>query len=274
MSLSPRLLRPLASGRFLLDILQAEAAYSLRRLRTGYNGPAVQVRRSNDSAEQTFTPEQVAAGDLADWVGAGNDGFVTTWYDQTQNGQHVSQSTGSAQPKVVSNGALILTNSKPCINFDGTNDILVRSTATLGIHGPLFSVNKSNKSTGFQSIFRGGGISPLLTLHRFDASNFRTFAARSPNLDISTATTPTNHLLLFCEFVSSGANHFINNVAGTTTATTLPSGTRSPISVGGFTGFTEWFDGNIQEIVVFSSTYQSSSRSAITNNINAFYGIF
>ena len=49
------------------------------------------VRRSNDDAEQDFNSAHIPDGSLAAFIGAGNNGFVRTWYDQSDNGRHVGQ---------------------------------------------------------------------------------------------------------------------------------------------------------------------------------------
>ena len=50
------------------------------------------------------------------------DGAVTTWYDQTGNGNDATNATESEQPLVVSGGTLVTENSKAAIDFDGVND--------------------------------------------------------------------------------------------------------------------------------------------------------
>ena len=80
-----------AGPTFLLDDYPgAAAAYSLRQLRTGVTN-VVRVRRDNDDAEDDFTATEVSDGTLAAWVGAGNNGFVRTWYDQSGNNYHAGQ---------------------------------------------------------------------------------------------------------------------------------------------------------------------------------------
>ncbi len=65
----------------ILD-LQPAAAYSLRSFDADADPNVVNVRRSSDGATSDFTASEVSDGTLTDWVGAGNDGHVTTWYDQ------------------------------------------------------------------------------------------------------------------------------------------------------------------------------------------------
>ena len=73
----------------------AAAAYSLRQLSWAYGGAVVRVRRSSDNTESDFTATEVSDGTLAAWVGAGNDGFVRTWYDQSGNARHMIQATAA-----------------------------------------------------------------------------------------------------------------------------------------------------------------------------------
>jgi hypothetical protein len=88
--------------------LNPRAAWSLRLVRTAYTGPIIRVRRSSDDAEQDFYADRVSglldAPAIVAWVGAGNDGFVRTWYDQTGNGWHGVQTILTYQPKLVSAG--------------------------------------------------------------------------------------------------------------------------------------------------------------------------
>jgi Concanavalin A-like lectin/glucanases superfamily/Alpha-L-arabinofuranosidase B, catalytic len=100
----------IASRVGLLDALATPVvgAWSLRRLRGGYNGPCLTVRRDSDGGTQDigFT----ATGDLdisalLAFTGTAN-GFVTAWYDQTANPSNMVQSLSTRQPLIVTTGAL------------------------------------------------------------------------------------------------------------------------------------------------------------------------
>jgi len=60
--------RELVDGERTGDLVEAAAAYSLRNLSTSYTGNVVDVRRSSDDAEESFTAAEVADGTLEDWV--------------------------------------------------------------------------------------------------------------------------------------------------------------------------------------------------------------
>jgi hypothetical protein len=104
-------------------------------------GTVVRVRRSSDNTEQDFTAKQIDSGALETWVGAGNDGFVTTWYDQSGNGNDATQATASSQPKIVDTGALVTENGKAALDFDGVDDgLIVPDVETKSIYA-IFTQN-------------------------------------------------------------------------------------------------------------------------------------
>jgi len=84
----------------------AAAAYSLLKLRGAVTN-VVRVRRSQDDAEQDFTAAEIASEADVAWVGAGNDGFIVTLYDQSTNGRHKTEATLAFQPWIVIDGAAV-----------------------------------------------------------------------------------------------------------------------------------------------------------------------
>ena len=85
------------TGKFVLDqYTGAAAGYSLRQLSVNTTN-VVRVRRDLDNAEQDFTATEVVDGTLEAFVGSGNNGFVTTWYDQSGNGKDITQGTAGDQ---------------------------------------------------------------------------------------------------------------------------------------------------------------------------------
>jgi hypothetical protein len=110
----------------LLDTLTnaPSAAYSSRKLRSGYAGSAWRVRESDGNTEQNigFSGDDLDVTSLLSFVGS-NDGFLVTEFDQTTNGRDLTQATNSKQPKVVSAGSLITIGGRPGlqgVNVSGT----------------------------------------------------------------------------------------------------------------------------------------------------------
>ncbi len=102
----------------------AAAAYSTRiPSESAYSGPLMRVRESAGNTEQDIYASSVAdvygnqwldTTALLAFVGA-NNGFVTTWYDQSGGGNHMVQATAGSQPRIVLAGAVDLSNGKPAI---------------------------------------------------------------------------------------------------------------------------------------------------------------
>lgn len=93
--------------------------FSLRRLRSGYRGSAVRVRRASDNAEQDigFLSNVFNIAALNTFLG-GSQGFVRTFYNQGQIASNLSleQTNPSAQPEIV----VTSIGGKPGLRFNGS----------------------------------------------------------------------------------------------------------------------------------------------------------
>jgi hypothetical protein len=134
----------------------AGLAYSVRKLSSSYNGPALRVRRSSDNAETDIGfiyGYSLNTTALLNFCGAGN-GFVTTWYDQSGNGVNATQTDTTKQPLIVSSGVIDTVSGvgnldRPAIKFDGIDDFLQIAAPTAPSSASIFTVLKN--------IVKGGG---------------------------------------------------------------------------------------------------------------------
>jgi hypothetical protein len=254
----------------------AAAAYSLRNLSIYNTSPVVRVRRSSGSPDEAdFTATEVANGSLATWVGAGNNGFVRTWYDQSGNNRHATQTTTANQPQIVSSGALVQTNSKPALDFDGTSQRF--DIPTIAFNMNALSVNivsKADASTsqlGFASPDNNRLYVPFLSSGSYYvgyAGTFSTFSFGSSSI--------TSQYLVQFNAGGSTANAWRNAIASTAVSSNSAVEGGSNISLGsykkGATSANFW-DGTIQEVLFYTSD-QTSSQSGVASNINAHYAIY
>jgi hypothetical protein len=284
----------------------AAAAYSLRSLSTSTTN-VVKVRRSGDDAELDFTASEVSDGTLAAWVVAGGgteDGFVTTWYDQSGNTNNATQATAGNQPKIVSSGSLITQGSKAAMELDGVNDCLVTSqnnpfTFTGGVSIIHASYKNSTSYKQFETIVSAGttgnAINNATKSLGFGYGNDGT---QSPKPTITTdiwapsgiqydGTVGTNERHLIGVYISNWSTHKSTglsnlrlNGSDLTTksyggATTPSSLNTNPIKIGVFDQIlaTSFFGGSLQEVIIYASD-QSANRTGIEANINAHYNIY
>ena len=138
---TPYITPPVEIERLILDQVGVTPsfAFSTRKLREGYTGFALRIRRSTDNAQadvafdtnnvvsdnSTLTVAVAGGGlvvgntiDLASFR-SGSTLFVTIWYDQGANGYNGVQSTTSRQP-VFSLGIAGLSNQYASLVFTGT----------------------------------------------------------------------------------------------------------------------------------------------------------
>jgi hypothetical protein len=274
---------------------EAAAAYSLRYVSSTYTGPVVKVRRSNDDNELDFTPSEITDGTLETWVGA-NNGFVTTWYDQSGNGRNATQTTATYQPQIVSSGTLIKENGIPTTQYDGVNDYLQinNSSATgsnpINISGSSVSVftvltPTNNNSAYIFGNYQGSGVydGDHVLFHQDPSGSGITFKNSyddnvNPIQELSSLYS-INTTYLWTNILSLGSTAFmyVNNSLESSTSDTTD---------GNFTSDQDWvigarsidpsvevWGGKMSEIILHKSD-QSSNRQDIESNINNYYNIF
>jgi hypothetical protein len=118
----------------ILDDVTASStgAYStIRRLRTGYTGSLIRVRRSSDNTEQDIGyggDNYLDQSALTTFVGA-NSGFITKIYDQSGNTRDLAQSTSGNQPRIINAGTLSAINGLPAAEFYDSNKDLTSGIA-------------------------------------------------------------------------------------------------------------------------------------------------
>ena len=244
------------------------AAYSFRKLRNAYTGSAIRVRRSSDNTETNigFTAAGILdTTALTTFTGAG-DGFVTVWYDQSGNGLNVSQATTAAQPKIVAVGTVFTANSKTTMQFDATNDILLRTSSDAEV------LAMDSHSSVF--VHKVGAIwSNVYAVYQRRISNSNNPINYGPQGDPG-STVRTLYAWNGSAATYSSMKLFRSNTNVLTSTNSM--GTKSiptnPVfTIGNWTSeFTEKY---IQEVIIWS-TDQSSNISAINTLVNSYYSVY
>jgi len=257
----------------LLDLFpNAAAAYSLRKLRAAYSGAAVRVRRSSDNTEQDIGFD--ANGDLDTtallaFVGTGgtDNGFVTTWYDQSGNGNNATNATASEQPLVVSGGTLVTENGKAAIlSAPLATQNLLRATFTLAQPLSIIGVVKTPLDRDQMPISSQN--TTLRAYRRFATSD--NFLIQAGSNVFAGSQTLAQSLEFAVYNGSSGIFALDGNLL-----TTANFGTNGLDNLDLFqsNGGLPSYETYLQEVIIFDSN-QSANRTAIETNINNFYSIY
>ena len=257
----------------LLDLYpNAAAAYSVRKLRTAYTGSAIRVRRSSDNAESDigFSGGNLDTTSLTSFCGAGN-GFVTTWYDQSGNARNATQTTAANQPQIVLSGSVINENSKPCLDWNGSNFWLRTAAFSPTITQPVSYFITSQVDSVSNNVICDGVVNGFGLFYR-STSNNMTYDLGSSLLDSSVPNTQ----LLYSIIANTSSSLIYNN------SSLELSGNLGTRDVGGFTlgnlatgleSFGYQLKGSLQEFVFYASN-QNSNITGIQTNINSYYAIY
>lgn len=266
----------------LLDLYpDAAAAYSLRKLRTDYEGSAIRVRRSSDNAEQdiNFVDNELDTASLLLFVGA-NDGFVSVWYDQSGGGNNLIQLVATTQPYIVNGGELVLDGDKPSIYFNGTSELKSLNVESYGsLSRSIFiSMNyKDSPSTrGIISLTNSGVVTGSLWIITPELA-----VRANTYVWITSDPIPFNNRSLLSNIYVSPNNLFEGNnlwlnsseivrTSGTDGSINTNSGS---VTVGGNGLGSLRITANYDEIIIYKSN-QTANRLAIESNINNYYTIY
>jgi len=253
----------------LNDYSGAAAAYSLRLLDNTYTGDAIVVRRASDNTTQAigFVNNELDTTSLESFC-SGTDGFVTTWYDQSGNGNDAANVTAVTQPKIVSSGSTILENGKAAIEF---NVNWLTTSYPLPSVFSAFNVAKTNFANTFETIIGSELTFNDWIWHLFRSSKFQ---LRPDSGSYYSGATLNAQKYLINSIYNGDLNAYIDGnsyISQSSVALPSPSGnlqigtTQSNVSYS--------FNGILQEIILYDSD-QSTNRAGIETNINDHYSIY
>lgn len=271
------------------------AAYSLRRLYKSFNGSSIRVRRSSDNAEADigFTRKNTLnTTQLLNFVGSG-DGDVMVWSDQTNNGYHLIQEVPF---RIVASGVLITENNNPAMRSNNTASMSVTTPVTSRSNFTFATVAKFYTQTIWSPICgiktnttTAGNGEPLL---QQNGVSITSNALASHNTGVSDATgnlisiTTSNFLAQRIAFLSRNGGDSLGNGATLrlkindvfsavlVTQSFNVGGLSSTFRIGGRQQTaTAFFDGVIQEILLFSAALSINDELALMQNQGTYYGL-
>ena len=209
------------------------------------------------------------------------DGAVTTWYDQTGNGNNATNSTESEQPLVVSGGTLVEENGKAAIDFDGVDDYLTSASlaTTLSSIDFISAFTVFNGSSNNLTVWSvSDNTTTQVTRSMRNIIGQFDFQERDGSATRVTrgGSTTTQNLSSSLASIASGTNVYGNGTLADTDTTSLTSIALNSFNIGAYdrsTGLENFWDEPIQELIIFNSD-QSSNRTGMETNINDHFDIY
>lgn len=253
-------------------------AVGMRKIVPTYAGSWIKVRRSSDNTTQDigFSGNSPDTAALLTFCGVGN-GFVHTWYDQTGNALHYTQTTNSLQPSIVNAGAVrVNANGNPQIYFDGADFMFGPDTTGFGVGFTALGVAGVNADVtynAFLSKSTAGGVPSPFDIYNdsFVVGNGVSLATRT----LSTGFTAAAGYGQWSFAASASAT------AGWLNGASIGSGGASVYSeqafahgvyLGGREQGATHLDGNISEMLIWNLVLTTAQRQDREAAQKAFYG--
>lgn len=271
------------SDNLLDNYANAQAAYSLRKLRAAYSGAAIRVRNAGGSETDIGFDSNgdLDTASLALHAGSGS-GLIVTWYDQSGNGRDATQSTQSLRPHITTSGTLETVNGKPAIYFDG--DYLDTSAFSPNPNGEMnyLAVSQWDSTTDFAMVANQfGGTTSERNFYYWMRSNGTIMISQyygdlqATVINPSGSTAANTQYIFSAEFASSTSNGYWNGtlVTGTTQSGT-PENDSEQLRIGAIgTNGTYPLRGYVQEFIMWSNS-TALDPDAISNDVNNYYSAF
>ena len=271
-----------------------DVAFSLRKVNSSYTGHAVRIRRASDNVEvnvsfdtndkvSTSSPIEdttevggeigsTTATTLGEFI-SGTNAAVQTWYDQSGNARHATQSQSTRQPLIAEDGRYLEE-----LKFDGTDDSLatnqgagvqVSNTESFALFGVLDVPNDARGylfGTARNGFYAG---SSLWLYHNLifltDGSFPRNYIIRS-----------SEEILVSTCYTGGYANLRVNGGGTSLGDSTYTFAANANFTIGSIengSGSSNFLEASIKEIIGYASD-QTANRFKIESNINNYYGIY
>jgi hypothetical protein len=242
---------------------------------------------SDQSGKRRAIEENIANHYDVDLAAFSRDGTVSTWYDQSGNTNHATQTDPTKQPKIIQNGEYLGE-----LHFDGSNDYL--SNSDIGAY-------QSSDGVGFfcayskdaaQRIDPFGPTNPQYLLQLRDTALINTtFAARvrGGKLNVIRANEAASSFLATTSDAHTiGTDLVLSSVTGTQAIDLFEDGSElslqtdesglsydsatTTLIIGSQDTSTRFLDGGIKEMIIYK-TDQTNKRKLIEKNILNYYKI-
>lgn len=261
--------RILPGGAAPLDAFATPSgAYSFRKLRSTYAGPAVRIRRASDNLETDINFLGCTGFTGCPWDEAAASAHCNattcsgvTWYDQSGLARHLTQATPANQPVLVFNCNGFL----PCFRATASTQTLVAAGSVTPASGLLSFSVVANRSagTGACGWLRQNGTAAVNRILANTVAAQWTIAATG-----SIVATANDNVWHSAQAVINAASSLLSiDGADTTGSVTGGVGAGTP-SISGGAGTCNW----AESIVWDAYALTAGERATLTANQRSFFG--
>jgi hypothetical protein len=268
----------------------AASAYGLRKLSTAYSGPLVRITIGSNfydvypdtntvfslnskisAAQTTYNAAIAPAGTnaLSTVVTGATNATVAIWYDQSGWGRNLTQATTSAQPTIITSGAIRTRGTTPTLFLDSADDGMT-SAAGSYINATPVSVNLVAGQNGTGNGARravAGSNNWLLGPY----SNLSSWHADGWNHQLSPQWSTTGvETFTVIEPAATANTSFRNGISQTAGNN---KGVPGAVNLAASGAYGERLDGYVSELITFNLELTTANRQAIECNQGGYYGL-
>ena len=264
------------------------ASFNLALRKTSVNGTI--------SSSQQFTPTQgfnsytltsndsdaeyIAFGEGSDNVGIevtdfkvsriARNGFVETWYDQSGNGEDMTQGTAGKQPSIVKNGGQVKDyNGNNSIDFVSGSTRVLDKSGTTTAKTCIVVLDEDSSGSAARAIL---GFSDSTSFMRLDTSTDLEVKAGGGTANYRAISTNTTALYFWYTNGTDEDKLFENNVEINDTSSHTPP--NLPFTrIGARNSDSDPYNSTITEVIAFAEDL-SSDRTVLQDDVNNNYNIF
>lgn len=266
----------------------ASVAYGFIKYRTAYTGNCILVRRSSDNTTLNigFVGIYLDTAAMKAFVGS-NNGFIQTWYDQSENGNNATQGNTGQQPRIITSGV---------VERDDNGNVAARfidaSGATVGMVLNLTSIPYSASSAniwtfnvvqpinaGFFAQTWGSTANTRGFQVDYPASGrtFRILTQRSGGLSLGTSTATYTDGVAHLRVDAANRTNLLGWVNNTSVISAADSNTDftmpTTTNIGNAAENAITSDHRIVSLIMYTSN-QSSNRTGIQTKLNNYFSIY
>lgn len=257
-----------------LDGHTVMAAWSVRKLISAYAGKCLRLRRSTDNVESDFgfVNNELDTAAITTWLN-GATGYVVTWYDQSANGNNLSQATKNMQmaytasgtggkPQITSSGSPMQMTAADSASLDLTSTFLVNVVCAPASATPSTIQRVISKTDAYAYGYRTTG-QPVFTT--FGIADYDAMLNWWPAAGLQAS-------IVFD--ASQDANYYyygspVETIAGSAE----PSVTSGTFYLGSSTNTTQYFIGGLSEVVILKPAITGTVLEDLTLDTAHYYSL-
>ena len=263
----------LAAGDYVEVFAFQNSGGNLNILSAGNSSPEFAMTRVV-GVEDLFSPLNIPG--LVLWlkadaiIGLADGDAIGTWPDSSGQGNNATQATASKKPTYKTG----IINGNPVVRLDGTDDEL-RTPFLMLTNMTVFVVMLSEDlATGHYLLAFEGGLESNAIITGFTSGLVETFSV--PRISAGAFSTSDFSLHVLRRDVAGGSTATFKNGSQVATSGIVEAASTGALWIGIRNGFpsSEFFDGDIAEILVYNSALSTRDREAVEGYLNAKYDLY